>query len=270
MRAPGQAVDRNLGWLDNSFVPRLSADGELLAFNNSDADAGANYAAMVRKTDGSPAVRLGEGNAGGISPDKSWVLGLVPTTPAQLWLYPTGPGESRRLDHGELAAIVTADFFPDGVNLLVCGNEPAHATRCYVRPVADGPLRPITPEGVTRNAVISPDGRTVLARSLDGDFIYSLDGSDPRPFPFLDEDEVVVRWSPDGRSIWTSRENQFPLRAERLDPITGERQPLLSIEPATRAGVLRLRDLALADDPRTYAYVVSHYVSRVFVVTGMR
>ncbi len=270
VRAPGQAAERNLGWLDSSFWPRLSADGELLAFNNQHEDAGANYAAMMRKTDGSPAVRLGAGNAGGISPDKRWVLGMVPTTPAQLWLYPTGPGESRRLDSGELAAIVDADFFPDGVNLLVCGNEPKHATRCYVRPVAAGPLRPVTPEGIKGRAVISPDGSTVLAQSVDGWFIYPIDGSDPRAVPSLGVDEFVVRWSPDGHSIWTTRENEFPLRVEQLDPATGRRQPLLSIEPATRAGVLGLSDLALADDPRWYAYLVNQYVSRVFVVTGMQ
>jgi hypothetical protein len=100
--------------------------------------------------------------------------------------------------------------------------------------------------------------------------MYPVDGSDPRPVPSLGADEVVVRWSPDGRSIWTVRENEFPLRAEQLDPATGKRQPLLSIEPATRAGVLRLNYLALADDPRWYAYVVNQYVSRVFVITGMQ
>jgi len=53
-----------------------------------------------------------------------------------------------------LSAIVNAAFFPDGVNLLVCGNEPAHTTRCYVRALdAEGVTFELEAEGLLAVAV---------------------------------------------------------------------------------------------------------------------
>ncbi|HEX6906463.1 MAG TPA: hypothetical protein VF154_07655 [Terriglobales bacterium] len=51
----------------------------------------------VRKTDGSPAVLLGEGAAVALSPDGKWVVAQSPGSPAQLRLLPTGVGEARVL-----------------------------------------------------------------------------------------------------------------------------------------------------------------------------
>ena len=44
------------------------------------------YAVYVRNTDGSPAVRLGEGGATALSPDKKWVIIYTPSSPAQFRL----------------------------------------------------------------------------------------------------------------------------------------------------------------------------------------
>ncbi len=269
VKAPGAHAERDLSWLDNSQRPNLSPDGEFLAFGDEAADAGANYAVMVRKTDGSPAVRLGEGAVAALSADKRWVLASVPTTPQQLMLYPTGPGQPRRLDHGELESYTDARFFPDGDSLLVCGNENRHATRCYVRALGDGPLRALTPEGTTRG-FISPDGRSVLSGSADGFSIYPVSGSPPQPVPQLKSTDVVVRWTPDGRGLWITGSNDIPLRVDRLDLATGQRTAVLSILPAARSGLIQIQSLTIADDPRVYAYLGAEYVSHIFDVRGMR
>ena len=83
------------------------------------------------------------------------------------------------------------------------------------------------------------------------------------------DDDHVMRWSPDGHSVWLTHAKEIPLRAEQLDLATGRRSPLLSI-PAGRPGVTRLDGLSLADDPRAYTYSAREYVSRVFVVEGIR
>jgi hypothetical protein len=70
-------------WLDNSLNPRISGDGELLAFTDQSIQAGPRYAVMIRKTDASPVVRLGDGAARAISRDKRWVVGLLLTIPQQ-------------------------------------------------------------------------------------------------------------------------------------------------------------------------------------------
>lgn len=67
-----------------------------------------------------------------VSPDGRWALAFM-QAPQQLMLYPTGPGQARRLDYGEFQAFSAARSFPDGERVLVCGNEPGRAPRCYVR-----------------------------------------------------------------------------------------------------------------------------------------
>jgi hypothetical protein len=58
--------------------------------------------AYLRKTDDSPAVRIGNGYAFGLSPDGRWALSIVSAPPAQLFLLPTGAGEPRVLPRGKI------------------------------------------------------------------------------------------------------------------------------------------------------------------------
>ena len=269
-KSPGAQVERDLSWLDNSSNAVISHDGQLLAFEDEAADAGANYAVMIRKTDGSPATRLGEGGVRDLSADKQWALSTIQSTPQTLMLYPTGPGQPRLLDRGEFQFYTDAKFLPDGKNLVVCGNKPAHAARCYVRPIEAGTLRPISPEG-TGQAWVSPDGLTILSQTADGTFtIFPLDGSAARPVAGLSASDVVVRWDPDGKSVWVTHANEIPFRVERVDLASGRRTPLLSGMRVGRPGLLDIESLTLADDGQSYAYIGSEYVSHIFEVRGMR
>jgi len=58
---PGELAERELSWLDSSQARDLSADGRtLLFYESSEGAASGNYDVYIRKTDGSPAVRIGE------------------------------------------------------------------------------------------------------------------------------------------------------------------------------------------------------------------
>jgi Tol biopolymer transport system component len=270
VKAPGAQAERDLSWLDNSSRPTVSRDGQLVAFEDEAADAGANYAVMIRQTVGSPATRLGEGGVLDLSADKQWVLSAVPSTPPKLMLYPTGPGQARQLDHGEFESYTEGRFLPDGKRLIICGNEPARAARCYLRSIEGGPLRSITPEGTTKGWV-SPDGLAMLSQTADGGYsIYSLEASAPRAVPALTANDVVARWSPDGKALWLGHTNEVPVRLERLDLATGRRTPLASSIRAARSGLLNIQYFSVADDGQTYAYLGSEYVSHIFEVRGMR
>jgi len=57
----GSTDERDLSWLDNPYGPRLSRDGSEILFTDQSGHGGHDYAVYVRKSDGSPAVRIGGG-----------------------------------------------------------------------------------------------------------------------------------------------------------------------------------------------------------------
>ena len=68
------ASEHDFTWLDWSFPVTLSADGHTLLFREEGEAGGPTYAVYIRKTDGSPAVRLGDGQSLALSPDGKWAL----------------------------------------------------------------------------------------------------------------------------------------------------------------------------------------------------
>ena len=76
VRRAADPEERDLSWLDWSQANDLSSDGKNLLFTESGEGGGPSYGVYLRKTDGSPAVRLGEGQALALSPDAKWVLSV--------------------------------------------------------------------------------------------------------------------------------------------------------------------------------------------------
>ena len=73
-QGPGETEERDLSWLDWSRGMDLSSDGKTLLFDETGEGGGEKYGIYLRKTDGSQAIRLGDGNAGALSPDGQWVI----------------------------------------------------------------------------------------------------------------------------------------------------------------------------------------------------
>ena len=265
-RSPGATEERDLSWLDSSGGPLISHDGLTLALSDWGRSAGVNYNVILRKMDGSPALHLGEGSAMDVSPDSRWVLVNVPTTPAHLMLYPTGPGEPRRIDRGELEAHSDGRFMPDGKSVFVCGNAAGQAPRCYVRPIEAGDPRPVTPEGVDRG-IVSPDGKSAVVRNTTGEtLLCPLNGGTPRPLPFITTTDRALRFSPDGTKIWALHTD----RVESVDVVSGRRETILQLSVGGGEGMVVVSDATLADDPRAYAYSIVENASRLFQIDGAR
>ncbi len=267
--APGASAERDVSWLDSSVWPFLSRDGSMLLFDDQSAAAGANYTVCLRKADGGPVVRLGEGLPYGLSPDGKWALAVI-STPPQLVIYPTGPGETRRLPRGDLETYQWASWFPDGKSVLVCGNEARKAPRCYAQDVSGGPPRPVTPEATTK-ASVSPDGLQILYSKPGGTwFIQRAGGGTAQAVPGLTPGDEVVRWSADSRALYLFRGADLPYRLERLDISSGSRNLIREVAPPDRTGVLNSVGFALADDMKSYAYSYQRMTSQLFVVEGAR
>ena len=259
-----------MSWLNLTFFPMLSADASLLLFGDASNVAGANYATMLRRTDGSPAVRLGDGAPLDLSPNTQWVLSTIPSVPVQLMLYPTGPGSARRLDHGQFQGITTAAFASDKT-FVVCGNEQQSAlTRCYSGQLSGGELRPFMAGG-NRNLVVSPDGSFVIALAADSGYRrISVANGSSQSVPGLTTADDVLRFSPDGKSVWIRQRNTIPVRVERVDLSSGVRSALLPPFAFGRPGLAAIREVALGDDPRNYVYIEREFAGYLFELTTKR
>ena len=268
---PASGQERDLSWLDLSQGPSISEDGRTMAFTEYSSASGSTYAVCLRKTDGSPVVVLGEGTSGGSSPDSRWVLGIVLTTPPKLMLYPTGAGEARMMERGSLENYAAAPgWFPDNRRLLVCGNEPGRAPRCYVQELAGGAPQPLTPEGTT-GGWVSPDGTRILGRTGAGEFLlYPVGKGEASPVPHLRREDAVIRWSPDGRSLLVYRFNELPVRVEKVELESGRRTLVRELAPADRSGVLGIDAVSMSGDGKWYAYSYGRDVSQLFTVEGVK
>ncbi len=104
-RAAGAPAEIDLSWFDWTLLSDLSDDGRLVLFSETGEGGGAGYSTYLRGMDGSPALRIGEGGGFELSPDGKSVLALLgPPAKREIVIYPTGPGETRRISTGSLQA----------------------------------------------------------------------------------------------------------------------------------------------------------------------
>jgi len=270
VRAPGDAAERDLAWFDASLLGDLSDDGATLLFVETGGEAAA-HAVFVRKTDGSQAVRLGEGLLGKLSPDGKSVLIVPPLDrTAQLSLLPTGPGDSVSLPLGDLTPLL-ASWFPDGKRLLITGRQPGHAARLFWRALDSAELHPLGDEGVPiAPAAVSPDGKRLAAVDAQQRLSVFSEGTAARPITGLEPGTVPIRFSRDGGELYVFRPGQLPIQIQRVDLESGRAAPLLQLAPADPAGVTGIFAALLTADARGYAYGYRRVLSDLYLVDGLR
>jgi hypothetical protein len=91
----GQTEGKDLSWLANVYNPRLSRDGSVVMFTDQSSRCGSEYSVYVRKTDGSPAVKIGSGEFGAdLSGDGKRALLFRADDPQQrIQVVPVGLGK---------------------------------------------------------------------------------------------------------------------------------------------------------------------------------
>ncbi|HEY7112018.1 MAG TPA: protein kinase [Thermoanaerobaculia bacterium] len=271
----GDARERDMSFLDYSFAADIAPDAHALLFDEEGEAGGANYTVYVRKSDGSPPVRLGEGNALALSPDAKWALSILPVPNSPFRLLPTGTGEHRDIAIPGVSVEQAAAWFPDGQRILFAGSESGHGDRLYVQSIEGGSPKAITTEGIVSalpGFAVSPDGKWVAA--IGGDhkaMLFPADGAGaPRPLPALDEKEFPIRFSPDGRSLYLWKRGDVPARVTKIDIETGKREVWKNLIPADPAGVERISNVVVTADGKGYAYCYARLLSDLFVVEGLK
>jgi Tol biopolymer transport system component len=267
--APGATRERDLSWLDWSLPTDLSPDGNKVLFDEEGEQAGPSYTVAVRDMQGSPPVPLGEGMAGGFSPDGKWVASTIDYT--QIVLLPTGAGTARRLDRGDIQQYGhPVRWLPDGKQIIFPGSQAGHQARCFVQNIDGGKPRPVTPEGVNW-CQISPDGKWIAAEHFGGkDYrLYPADGGEPLPIPGMLPGENFA-WTADPNFVYVYQSKPLPIKIFRLNIVTGQRQLFKEVNPLDVAGLCGLSNIRLSADGRGYVYGYTRMLSDLYLVKGLR
>jgi eukaryotic-like serine/threonine-protein kinase len=274
------AKQHDLSWLDYTYPAGLSADGKTLLFDEEGGggslayskSGGLSYAVYIRKTDGSPAVLLGEGGAVSLSPDGKSVIAQTQDSPSQLRLLTTGAGEAKDLTKDNVNHS-WAQWFPDGKRVLFSGNEPGKGVRLYVYDPAAGKSQPITPEGVNGTAfVISPDSQLVAAIGADqkGYLFPVAGGGEPRVITGLNPGEQPITFSTDGSSLYIYQPGELPARVDRLDVRTGQRTLWKQLMPSDPAGVETIGPILMTPDAKTCVFGYHRMLADLYLVEGLK
>ena len=268
----GRKDDIDLSWHDWNSARGISNDGQFVLFEDSSEAAGPAYAVVVRKVDGALPVRLGDGSAGGISPDGKWAIS-VSTSQPQITLLPIGPGQPRviRLQGVDRVHNGWARYLPDGQHLEVNGDQSGHAVRCYTIDVSSGQSKSVTPEGVLCGPS-SPDGSSLIGTSSNHSIaIYSLvGGAPPRVVPKLAQNFVAVQWSNDGSSLYGYHQGEFPSKVYSVKIATGKENVLQQLNPGVPAGIVMVAPVVVSRDGKKFAYSYSQTLSVLYLISGLK
>ncbi len=275
----GEAKQRDLSWLDYSYPAGLSDDGKTLLFDEEGGggslayskSGGLSYAVYVRKSDGSPAVLLGEGGALALSPDGKWVISQTQDSPSQLRLLTTGAGEARDLTKDNVNH-TWARWFPDGKRILFSGNEPGQGVKLYIYEVATGKSQAVTPEGVDGNVFfVSPDSQWIAGIGPDRKgYLYPVGGGEPKVIPGLSPGEQPITWSQDGRSLYIYQPGELPASVHRLDIQTGQRTLWKQLMPSDPAGVETIGPILMTPDAQTCVFGYHRMLADLYLVEGLK
>jgi serine/threonine protein kinase/Tol biopolymer transport system component len=265
---PGESQERSLSWFDWSLLLDMSGDGKTIVFSESGEAVGSNYSIFLRKTDGSPAVRLGDGNFGALSPNGKWVVAAV-GAPIKLMLLPTGVGEPKQLTNDK-AEPFSYGWMPDSKAVVYSHAEPNHEARTYLLDIQGGSPRAITPVG-TVGALVSPDGSFLLCRDGKGQrWLYPISGGESQRLNLvLNPNERIMSFFPDGKSLRV-RTNGIPVQITRVEIASGHREFVREIAPADPAGVVSIPVIKFSGDGKSYAYSVGRTLSDLYVVEGLK
>lgn len=268
----GSTQDVDLSWHDWNVAKGISPDGSFVLFGDASEAAGPQYAVALRKVDGTLPVRLGEGSAGGLSPDGKWAVSISSTRPPRLTLLPIGAGQPRSIEVHGLEQIQSgwARFLADGQRLIANANEQGHATRCYLLDMVGGTPKPVTPEG-TVCGPSSPDSRFVVGVGADSAVaIYPIGDGQPRSIPALKAGFLPVQWSNDGAFLFGYHLGELPSRIYKVRIDNGQETFVRELRPGVPAGVVMVAPVVVNREGTRFAYSYNQTLSVLYLISGVR
>jgi serine/threonine protein kinase/Tol biopolymer transport system component len=258
---------RDFTAMDWAYGARFSSDSKQILIG--DQHSSAMYGTFLRNLDGSPAVRLGDGDPMDLSADGKWAITRLPVSPDQILLLPTGAGEPRQLTHTNVTHL-DARWLPDG-RIVAVGNEPGHRERTFLVDLK-GNESPLTPEGV-RALAASPDGKRLLVFNADASEyqMFPMDGGAAQKATQLQKGDSPFDFTADGAGIFVRRQGaNREVEIWRIELASGKRTLLRTITPGEVPAITRALGGIISPDGKSFAMTYVRELSTEFVVEGLK
>jgi eukaryotic-like serine/threonine-protein kinase len=260
----GEPAERDLTWLDASWLRQITADGSKLLVVE-DEDGGATTArTYLRPTDGKDPVLLALGLGSSLSRDGKWILVTPRDSSGAIDVVPVGAGVAQPLAAAVPGRRAEPVWFPDGEDILYQGWTEAGLPQLYVQRRGQATARPLGGPGLQfyGEGAISADGQRVIVTDEDHRWlVLPVAAAEPLPIAGLLAGESCLRWTDDDQHIFTVRVDADNLLIDRVDPTTGARADVVRV-PNGRS----IDSLAMTPDGRAYAYRLQPFGSQLYLL----
>ena len=225
------------------------------------------------KLDGTLPVRLGEGSAGGLSPDGKWAISISTGQPQHVTLLPIGAGQPRDVNISGLGTYSKRMGPLSGgwTTIITNGNEQGHATRCYVLSLSGGNAE----SGYSRKELCA------ARRHLTADSWLELDRTHPSPstrsatdrpvrFPNSQAGFLPVQWSSDGSALYGYHAGELPSRIYKLEIATGQADHRAGVEARGSGRSCDGCSGVVSRDGTRFAYSYNQTLSVLYLISGLQ
>jgi hypothetical protein len=264
--SPGDTVERDLSWLDLPVSADISSDGSIL-FWEAGVGGGAHGSVYIRQASTPSAIRLGDGVAVALSPDRHWALATEYGAfqgSKYLDLLPVGAGQMRRIERSGVKYF-GARWLPDGKRMVVNAQEAPHPPRLYELTLETGAMRPFTPE-VGGSWAVSPDGtRAALANGSTVEIHFVSGNQSTQKVPNLSGPQALVTWIERGLLVHEGTDQAALGRVFLVNVQTGTRTLWKEILPRDPGGIMSLSNLVVTPDGQSYAYWWARALSDLYL-----
>jgi len=261
----GSATPRNMDWLNSPYWPLLSTDGSEMVFTDQSENASGVYAVYARKTDGSPAVRIGSGGfATSLSADGKWALVILPGDPAaKMQIVPVGAGQTRVL-HWDGIKPLWGYIWPDSEHFAFFAEPTSQGLPVYLTDI-NGATPKLLLNVTDDIGPVSPDQRTLIVRQKGVWSLHSLADGAETPIPVIAKGEHPLGWSADSKAVYTRVVTSHGAEIYKIDLNTSHRELWQTLTPEDQIG---LRPVAvppsITPDGRWIAYTYSNQLGQLY------
>jgi hypothetical protein len=281
-QAPGDNREREYSWLDSTEIDGITGDGRTLLLTEFGEGVGyTTWSIGLRHLDRPGVVRIGSGQAYGVSPDGARVLAMRQGPAPSLVLLPTAAGTPIELPRGNVTNFTTASWTADGSAVVFEGVEQGSGARYYRQAITAEAPEPLTPADRAGEYIndlgtrpVSPDGRTLALPDRQGHLVLFPLGQSGERQGLVVKGVTgvlnVLRWTPDGCCVYVRGAPFLPVIVRKIDVSSGLDTVWRRFDAIDLVGLDSLYSIQISDDGRSYYYTFHRSLSDLFLVDGVR